>query len=287
MRTNTVGLSLKEAAAQAEAELALEEESGSASTDSDSADGVFEVEQPTVENITEPGLFDGLRDDSDGGEQPVKDSYPVTVDGETFEVTLEELRNGYMRQDNYTRGKQALADKEREAERAITFLKLLEERPLETVRKLYQEVNSTGKVAWVQPQAPSADVDIEALVNAKVAEALANDPRVKVAEQDAALAQIESIFAEIEEAYDVKLVNADKELILQTAVDRNTDDIKFVFGYLMNEQQRRKLAAANVRSAATTAITPSDPLDLPPVTPRKYESFRSAAREALAEQGAE
>jgi len=37
-------------------------------------------------------------------------SYTVKVDGEEFEVTLDELRNGYQRQADYTRKAQSLAE---------------------------------------------------------------------------------------------------------------------------------------------------------------------------------
>lgn len=53
-------------------------------------------------------------DNSDG------DKYTVKVDGETLEVTLDELRNGYQRQADYTRDKQALKAEVEEFEQERT-----------------------------------------------------------------------------------------------------------------------------------------------------------------------
>lgn len=47
-------------------------------------------------------------EDSDDSENSDGEKYTVKVDGETLEVTLDELRNGYQRQADYTRDKQAL-----------------------------------------------------------------------------------------------------------------------------------------------------------------------------------
>lgn len=52
-------------------------------------------------------------DDDEAGED---ERYTVKVDGEEFAVTLDELRNGYQRQSDYTRKSQALADERRQLE---------------------------------------------------------------------------------------------------------------------------------------------------------------------------
>jgi len=65
--------------------------------DDDGADA--EDDGEVVEDATDEFDFDSIKDKS------VK----VTVNGETFEVPLAELRNGYMRQSDYTRKTQQVA----------------------------------------------------------------------------------------------------------------------------------------------------------------------------------
>lgn len=68
---------------------------------SDDAD-VDSTEEETSEEVTDSDDEDSDESDSDG------EKYTVKVDGEQFEVTLNELKSGYQRQADYTREKQAL-----------------------------------------------------------------------------------------------------------------------------------------------------------------------------------
>jgi hypothetical protein len=291
MTTNTAGLSLKEAAAKAEAELALTDESTEPVSSVDSESPAPVVEQPAVETETETGLFDSLVEQP---EQPVLDSEELyEVNGEM--VSLDQLRAGYMMQADYTQKTQELAEEKREAEKALTLLRLLEERPVATIRKLYEQINTGAPLTGTdeislstqpsdQPQAPT---DIESLVEARVAEMLENDPRLVTLQQERALAQINDIFGEIEEMYQVSLTDADKRLVLQTAQDMNTTDIKFVFGGLMNQANQKQVALQNAKSVTPTAPEYVPPRDQGPAVPQKFDSFRSAVNAALAaEQGA-
>lgn len=67
--------------------------------DIDSDDDDADDDDNDVDNATDEFDFDSIKD------KPVK----VTVNGETFEVPLAELRNGYMRQADYTRKTQQIA----------------------------------------------------------------------------------------------------------------------------------------------------------------------------------
>lgn len=67
--------------------------------DIDSDDGDAEDDDSGVDDATDEFDFDSIKD------KPIK----VTVNGETFEVPLAELRNGYMRQADYTRKTQQIA----------------------------------------------------------------------------------------------------------------------------------------------------------------------------------
>lgn len=286
MTTNTAGLSFADAANAAESELTLSDESGATDIAPEPVVAEPFAEQPAVETEEETGLFDSL------SEQPEK---PEGESGELIEVngelmTLDQLRSGNMMQADYTQKTQELADKMREADKALTLLRLLEERPLETVKQLYQAVSKGTSVTEVADanentqlsEIQTVSTDIEALVEARVAEMLKNDPRLVQVENDQALETINSVFTEIEEMYNVKLTDADKERTLQEAVDRDTDDIKFVFGGLMNQANQKEIALRNAKKAASVVPEYAPPNDKQPVASEKFQDFRSAVNAALA-----
>ena len=74
-----------------------------------------EYEVPEVEASNEEEAEEALESDEveyevEEPEAQTDTSYTVKIDGEEFEVTLDELRNGYQRQADYTRKSQSLAE---------------------------------------------------------------------------------------------------------------------------------------------------------------------------------
>ncbi len=292
MTTETAGLSMKEAFEQAEADQSVVADGGDPTSSPAEPENTLTTEQPAVETEASDGLFDVLADTE---EQPEGDSFSVLVNGQATDVTKDELVSGYMRQADYTQKTQELANLGREADKALTLMKLLEEQPVETVRKLYQTINSGAPVASMvdanvtipssNPQ--TAPTDVNALVDARVAELLASDPNLVSIQRSQALTQVNEVFAEIEEMYNVTLSDSDKEQTLLAAQRYDTDDIKFVFGGLMNQAAQQKEALANAKQAAPAAPTSAEPVTETPAGEKKYDSFRSAIEATLAEQGAE
>jgi hypothetical protein len=299
MTKDTAGLTLQEQWEATKAELALTEESGEPVSPSAETPPAPAGEQPAVETEGggESGVLDALRtpENNDLEEQPEKkDSYEVTVNGETFKVDAEELVNGYQRQADYTRSKQELAEQRREAEKALTLLRLLEEKPVDTVRKLYQQINKGESVSALVPttestpvaEQPNTPQDIDALVEAKVAEVLEQHPQLQEIQQESAMQQIEGIFSEIEDAYSTQLSNADKQLVLEEATKLGTTDLKFVFGGLLHQAQQRKAALANAKGASSvTAGRAPDGSENAPKSTEKGLSFRERFAAVRAEQG--
>ena len=293
MTTENAGLSIKEAFAEAEAAESVVADGGEPTSSPANALEALDVEQPAVETETEDGLFDVLVDTEE--QPPQADSFSVIVEGQETQVSLEELRSGYMRQADYTQKTQELANLGREADKALTLMKLLEEQPVETVRKLYQTINSGAPIAGMveaNVTIPSsnqndAPTDVNALVDARVAELLASDPNLVSIQQNQALTQVNKVFAEIEEMYNVTLSDSDKEQTLLAAQRYDTDDIKFVFGGLMNQAAQKREALVNAKNAAPAAPTSAEPVTETPAADQKYDSFRSAIEATLAEQGAE
>ena len=293
-------LSVREAFDEAEAELALSEESAEADTSADSEEESTDQEQLTVETPQEKGLFDDFdADPNSEGEHSDEELYDVTVQGETLQVSLDEALSGYMRQEDYTRKTQELKELQREAEKAMALTRMLKERPTETLRQLYQRINSGQPLDFVQDEsAPEVKQtqtpDIEALVEQRVQEVLANDPRLASFQQEQALREVNTIFSKIEKDYGVELTEADKTRVLDEAVKRNTDDLEFVFGAMYSaklKKEREREAAkqsakrgSSVEGFSGNASGPSTPQNQ---APKRYDSFKSALLEELAlmEQG--
>lgn len=64
------------------------------------------------------------------------ETFTVKVDGNDVEVTLDELRNGYSRQQDYTRKTQELADHRKQLQPYIDFARSLNEDPQGTLKAL-------------------------------------------------------------------------------------------------------------------------------------------------------
>ncbi len=83
-----------------------------------------QVEQPTTPPVVET--------------QPtVEETKPITVEIDGKEVTIEELKNGYLRQSDYTRKTQELSNQRKEVEDAIKLYEHLKNNP-EIVQQLQQ-----------------------------------------------------------------------------------------------------------------------------------------------------
>lgn len=293
MSKETAGLSIQEAWNEAmeeeEALMASEESSEDANPPVEESQESDE-EQLAVENTDEEGLFTKLASETTTDtEQPSQtDSYKVTVNGETSWVDLEELINGYQRQADYTRSKQQLAAERQEAQSAIALYESLKENPMATVQKLWESVRSGQPLP--EPQAQAGDLpentDIQELVNQKVEEALAADPRIREIEEQKALAEVNAIFAEIEDDYEVTLSENDKVFVLNEATNTNNPDIEAVFAKLWHRAQKMGKQADNVVSNSTsTGYGGKEALPITQAKPKQYSSWREAMNETLAEEG--
>jgi DNA repair exonuclease SbcCD ATPase subunit len=74
-------------------------------------------------------------------EEP-NDTYTVKVDGEEFEVSLDELRNGYQRQSDYTRKSQALAEQRKAYESNIQSIETERQQYAAALQNMVQNQNN-------------------------------------------------------------------------------------------------------------------------------------------------
>ena len=71
---------------------------------------VAEAEASDEEEVEEALESEEVEYEVEEPEAQTETAYTVKIDGEEFEVTLDELRNGYQRQADYTRKSQSLAE---------------------------------------------------------------------------------------------------------------------------------------------------------------------------------
>jgi hypothetical protein len=126
-------------------------------TDSGLVDPSSAGEAPVADNSTpvEPAVEAPPADavpTEPAGDEPL---YAVTVQGEEQQVTLEELRGGYMRQSDYTKKTQGLSQREKELANAEAVMTALERNPHRTIEILVDQYG------WTPQQAAAAASEFE------------------------------------------------------------------------------------------------------------------------------
>lgn len=284
-KDSNVGLSLKDAFAEA-----LNEEVSDFSTTPDSVESVatqnvLNVEQPAAVG---EGVLTALIDNTTPTvtpNTPLKDSDIIVVDGE--QLTLTELKNGYRRQADYTRDKQALAQEKKAVQNAITLWEALETDPVNTVRKLNQKVNlgynptDDQNKGSAEPKSSASDID--KLVAERVNAILSADPRLQALESQQAQTAVSSEFDRIEKSWGVKLSDQDKLMVLQKAQQTGQTDIEFVFAGLLNIASRKAEQRKQLQATSTVSGGQSDPLQPNPIPQKTPDTFREALEQAMQE----
>ena len=282
MTENAAGLSFDEAFAQAQEETGFEEpvkEVPSSAPETPLLVDPPKEEQPAVESDEGVNLFADSESTEAEEDQDESQSFEVTVNGVKSQVDETELIAGYQRQADYTRGTQEVAEMKKEHNNAITLWEALEEDYAGTVQRLMARQNITGDIA------PKADQDMEALIEAKLAEKLAADPRIQAFENESSLRQLNEIFVAVEKEYNLPaLSNADKQHILEKAQEWETNDIGYVVYRLIQAKNATNARAKNVElvSSSNSSGPNSETIE----TPVEYFSTVAQAWEsALAEEG--
>jgi len=280
MTNDAAGLSFQEAFEQAQEETGFEEpvEEAPSSVTPEPLEAP-KGEQPAVENDEGVNLFADSESNKANEEQHESDSYEVTVRGQKSQVTLDELINGYQRQDDYTQGTQELAAQKKEHNNAVTLWEALEEDYAGTVGKLMARTGMKGQIA------PKPDVDMDTLIEEKLAEKLAADPRMQQFEQESSMRQLNTIFDQVEQEYNLpSLSNPDKQFILEKAQEWGSTDIPYVVYRLIQQKNAKGNEIKNVELVSSSQS--SGPGNSPVETPVEYYSTVAQAWEAsLAEEG--
>jgi hypothetical protein len=216
---------------------------------------------------------------------PEQELAPQThiVPGVDKPVTTQELKDGFLRQADYTRKTQEIASQRKANEQAIRFWEALEADPMGVSRTLAEHAGLVAKGAAPQVQVELSPLrtaeQVEAEVNRRVAEVIDNHPVVVEARAAKAFAWVEGQFVHLEELAGQKLSNKDRSTILKTAAAKGITDLEVVFNALVAERSRKQAGTQSLRDVAPARAT-SRAVTQEVKTPA--DSFEEAAERAKA-----
>lgn len=219
-----------------------------------SDEGQAESDTEAVESV-----FDVLVEDEGADVTAPLLDQTVDVPGFDEPVSVAELRDGYLRQADYTRKTQELADQrkalETDGEASSLLMEKLRENPQATIAALAVEVGLLNErdlpsnVGDSPLKFPSEE-DFEAEVAKRVEKAVEEHPMVVQAQEQVIIQQIDVEFGAIEEANGVQLSPNDRAMVLEKAVELGTTRLDAAFATLMSEaNQKRKQRDAVVAAA--------------------------------------
>jgi hypothetical protein len=203
-----------------------------------------DLDQPTVDEFD----FDA---DEPAGETEKESTSDLNLDEPRFEVngakrSVKELMLGYQRMEDYTKKTQEVAQMraDLEAAGAVTdkgsadLWRALKEDPAGTVAYLAVQVGlldegeAGSRISSVKSVKVRSDADIEAEVQAKLAEAVKSHPDVQAAMADRVRMGIDRSFAAIEQKIQKPLSEKAKIKVMQFAVDHQLADLELAFDAL-------------------------------------------------------
>jgi len=181
---------------------------------------------------------------------PSGDVYDVTVNGETQQVTLDELRNGYSRQADYTRKTQELATERARLQQAEALATAFERDPHATLSALSdaygwtpaqtaQAAQQLQTQAPFQEQAPAGQPDPIDERFSRVEQFIARQ------ERQAAQQRIEQEFSTLETQYG----EIDRDAVVTHAVKKGVDLVT-AYRDMQFDVQRQNAAALEAKRAA-------------------------------------
>lgn len=202
-------------------------------------------------------------------------------------VSLQELKDGYLRNADYTRKTQALSGQKKQLEQADRFWKALEADPLGVARTLAVKAGLIAEDAQPLVNVDIAplrtEAEIEAEVERRVAMKVGNHPTVLAAAHANSQAWLKNELARVDQLAGRPLPKESQAKLLKAANALGVTDLVVVYNHLMAEQMRRQQAAAAIREAAperasvrSTGVKPVE---------EAIDSFDDAVEAALIQVG--
>lgn len=267
------------------------------------ADATAPVEQAPQEAeaapAEEPSLFADLVEAEEAKPSGVVDwTAKVVLPGIDEEVPLSEMKDGYLRQADYTKKTQRLAEDrkafEAEHSAALQLMKALEADPAGTAAALAVKVGLItedqigAKVRDLQGayQPPPTREAIEAEVEKRVAEAVAKHPTVLQATAADISRRVDAEFARIEGVHGLKLTTKDRLAVLKKAAEAGTTDLELVVDGMLRRIERRVQAQDTASAAAPARPAGRAPSPTAPVRPKTVEDAFAMALDEMKGQRA-
>jgi len=214
---------------------------------------------------------------------------PVEV-GEGLTVPLSEMRNGFLRQADYTRKTQALAEQRRQSEAALSFFESYTADPQAFARAV------GVKHGWISEEADAPAVDVpgtelptqeqlDERIDGLVEERLRSDPRFETARLAEAQHVLDDKFTEIETSLGVTLPNTVRKEIVDIAASRQNYDLELVTNYWISQQRNLQRSGEQLKHGATGRPQSAGHAASEDV-PQEISTFADAVLAAKAELGA-
>lgn len=264
-----------------------------------------DVEQPTERSDGPTKLSDLAQSDDEGQDEqssPADLVQEITLpNGQT--VTVEQVQRwrdeGLMRED-YTRKTQELSrereafESEREQLEAVRELKdMITNDPKGTVGRMAAQLGLIDESVLARLQDVDVEVDpntlfnkdvkgqdIQALIEQQVQERLQQEfqtnPAFKQAQQQATAARVESIFDSIEQIYEDKLDESDRNFVLRTALENGETDLEKVYLRLASQVAEKNANAKRVRTGRSVSSVPTGTPNKADVVTAPPSSFEEA-----------
>lgn len=214
-------------------------------------------DQTEPEASSEKNPLDALAESDEGGDSPSgldptsEDFWSRTVEVEGLgEVTLQEMRDGYLRQADYTRKTQELASERKLAAEAVEFYTSFKEDPAAFGRFLVSRLGlDVGDIPDVDVKLWTPE-EVEAEVEARLEKAIEEHPDVKAARQQAGIQAVDQEFSRLEKKYGYSFSPQNRVQILQEANRRQTTDLELVTESLLHRAQQVLRERENARSSS-------------------------------------
>lgn len=222
---------------------------------------IFEPETTAEESEVEPSEVEELFEPEDLGKLEEPEAPAVDIDGQTFEipgvdqpVTFQELRDGYLRQADYTRKTQAVAEQRKANEKALALYEAIQADPMKVARQIAEEVGlvqpGTEPVKAVEFSVYQTQEAVEAEIERRVSEEITKHPLVQQANMVQGERWVEGEFQKLEASHNVKLGPKSRQAILQFAASRGITDFDLVFNHLNAQKAERAVNTQRLSNAA-------------------------------------
>jgi len=227
-----------------------------------------------TQDSSEPGIVPGSDEFWNLGVEVNTPEGPQTV-------TVNELSDGYLRQADYTRKTQALAEQRKYTERAEDFFKAFSDDPAGFSRSLAVQAGLIGEGDSPVREVPSAKIptveEIDAQVEELVKSRIEDDPRVKSAAMRDAENQIDDEFDRLETVFEIPLPPELRRDLVNEAYRTGASDLEGLLAKRLVHVQQQQSRAGVTRQATTSrpGTSPSGATDEVDVN-RKPKDMRDA-----------